>query len=475
MRNSIIVTLLFVSLIACNGQTEVQGNLKNKLNMSQIEPKVDALVKQYMDIDIYSGVVMIAQQGKPLYHKAFGLANREMNIPNTVNTRFDIGSMNKGFTKVAVLQLVNEGKLKLDDKLGKFLKGFPSTAAEKITIEHLLNHESGYGDYHTPEYWNIPKDEKNLNVALEYIKKRPFLFEPGTEQEYSNAGYVILGIIIERVTGKSYFDVVEERITKPLGMTNTYLREKYSVPNRAIGYYKNSKGELLNNESFQEIVTPAGGFYSTTSDMLKFYRAYHYGDKLWNKATRSLDGMYDFYQEHQTTGGAMTHAGGFEGANTVIFEVLRDEISVMVFANMDEVVAEDLGLGILNIIRGKKPESPSLPAEQAVYSALLKYGPEHVKTNWELLSKNFHPADPKDLILNSIGYDLLSEGDTDKAIEVFKLNTEMFPEVGNCWDSYGEALLKKGDRQAALSAYKKALKINPDIPSAKEAVKMLEQ
>ncbi len=383
--------------------------------------------------------------------------------------------MNKGFTKVVVLQLVNEGQLKLTDKLGKFLNGFPKEAADKITIEQLLNHQSGYGDYHTPEYWNIPKDQKNLTTALEYIKKRPLLFEPGTEQEYSNAGYVILGMIVEKLTGKSYFDVVEQRITAPLKMKDTYLREKYSVPNRAIGYYKNAKGELLNNESFQEIVTPAGGFYSTTSDMLKFYRAYHYGDQLWDESTRSLDEMHDFYQEHQSTGGAMTHAGGFEGANTVIFEVLRDELSVIVFANMDEVVAEDLGLGILTIIRGKQPESPSLPAEQAVYTAFSKYGPDYVKTNWEELSKNFHPQDPKDLILNSIGYDLLSEGNTAEAIAIFKLNTELFEEIGNCWDSYGEALLKQGDKIAALTAYKKALSINPNIPSAKEAVKKLQQ
>jgi tetratricopeptide (TPR) repeat protein len=142
---------------------------------------------------------------------------------------------------------------------------------------------------------------------------------------------------------------------------------------------------------------------------------------------------------------------------------------------MDEVVAEDLGKGILSIIRGKKPESPSLPAEQAVYAALISQGSDYVKSNWESLSKNFHPADPKDLILNSIGYDLLSEGNIELAVSVLKLNTELFPEVGNCWDSYGEALLNKGDKVAALAAYRKALLINPDIPSAKEAVKKLEQ
>jgi tetratricopeptide (TPR) repeat protein len=209
--------------------------------------------------------------------------------------------------------------------------------------------------------------------------------------------------------------------------------------------------------------------------MLTFYRAYHYGDKLWNKSTRSRDELHDFYSNTGTTGGAITHAGGFEGANTVIYEVLRDEISIIVFANMDEVVAEDLGLGILYLIRGKEPASPSLPANQAVYAAYTQHGAAYIKKHWEELSKNFHPADPKDLILNNIGYDLLFDGHTSDAVDIFKLNTELFPDIGNCWDSYGEGLLKMGDKKAALAAYKKALSINPDIPTAQDAVRHLSQ
>ena len=208
--------------------------------------------------------------------------------------------------------------------------------------------------------------------------------------------------------------------------------------------------------------------------MLTFYRAFHYGDELWDEAARSMDDMYKFYQEHQNTGGAMTHAGGFEGANTVHYEILRDKISVIVFANMDEPVAENLGAGILAIIRGKKPESPTLPANQLVYTTWKEKGPNYVKKNWETLTVNFHPSDPKDLILNAIGYDLFFNGEIDEALAIFKLNTELFPNIGNCWDSYGEALLKKGRKEEALQAYKKALEINPNIPSAKKAVKELE-
>jgi CubicO group peptidase (beta-lactamase class C family) len=459
-----IVLLFTISILVSIG---CSNNDTSPKLISDLESKVDRLVKQYTDLDIFSGVVLIAEKGKAVYHKAFRLANRAEKIPNTLDTRFDIGSMNKTFTQVITLKLVNAGKLKLDDKLGQFLDGFPKEASENITIQHLLTHQSGYGDYHTPEYWEIPLERKNLETALNQIRKLPLLFSPGTGDEYSNAGYVLLGLIIEKVTGKSYYDIVEEQITKPLEMNDTYLREKYTVPNRAIGYYKNIKGELLNNDDFGEIPTPAGGFYSTTSDINKFYRAYFYGNSLWDEETRKLNSRYNFYQDHRNTGGAMPHAGGFEGANTVHFEILRDKISVVVFANMDEIVAENLGDGILAIIRGKKPDQPSLPAEQMVYKEYLNNGINYVKSNWERLTKNWHPSDPKDFILNMIGYELLFDGKVDDAVQIFKLNTELFPDIANCWDSYGEGLLVAGKNKESYQAYKNALEIDPNIESAK--------
>lgn len=168
-------------------------------------------------------------------------------------------------------------------------------------------------------------------------------------------------------------------------------------------------------------------------------------------------------------------AGGFNGANTVHMEMPADNISIVVMANMDEPVAEKICFGIHAIINGKEPARAVLPAKLNVLQAFTESGVAYVKQHFETLTANWHPADPKDLILNNLGYDLLSSGKTNQALEIFKLNTELFPNIGNCWDSYGEALLKKGDRKAALAAYKKALEINPDIPTAKDAVKQLQE
>ena len=223
-------------------------------------------------MDIFSGTVLIAEQGKPKYHKAFGLANRETNTANTLNTKFDIGSMNKSFTKTVILQLVEEGKLKVTDTLGQYISGFPAIAANKITITDLLDHSSGYTDYWGTDFNELPIDQKRIPALVERIKKLRLEFEPGTDTAYSNSGYVLLGAIIEKVTGKTYQKNVVERIIKPLDMTETYVIDKHEVPNRAIGYYKDLKGNISNNLGFVEVPNPDGGFQSTPRDIVKFIR-----------------------------------------------------------------------------------------------------------------------------------------------------------------------------------------------------------
>ncbi len=464
-----ITILLMILFAALNLLATIDDSGKER-----ISKETDKLVEKYINLDIFSGVVLIAEDGKPFYHKAFGLANREKNIPNTINTKFDIGSMNKTFTKVVVYQLIEEGKLKLDDKLGKFLEGFPKEAAEKITVDQLIHHTSGFSDYHTPDFFDLPKEKKTIAALLPRIKELQLLFEPGTDRQYSNTGYVLLGAIIESITGKSYHTNVKERIIEPLELKQTYVENKEQVPERAIGYFKNAKGEIQDNEGFLEIPNPDGGFQSTVSDILKFYQEYFYGTELLSKKTKENMEEFNYYKQVSATGGAIPQAGGFEGANTVIYEILRDKISIIVFANMDEPVAEQLGAGILAIVRGQEPKEPALPAIQNVYRAINEKGSKYAKDNFENLTTNFHPADPKDIILNQVGYTFLFDNQVDKAIQAFKLNVEMFPEVANCYDSLGEAFLAKGNKEEALKNYKKALGLNPSLASAQKAIKELE-
>ncbi|MFZ1704860.1 MAG: serine hydrolase [Saprospiraceae bacterium] len=470
MKSSILV--VFSLCIFTLGRSQETVLLANKEDFTK---KTEQLVKTYLDLDIFSGVVVIAQKGIPIYSQAFGMANKETKIKNTLETKFAIGSMNKSFTRIVILQLVEARKLKLSDKLVNFLDGFKQNEIEEVTIDHLLNHRSGFGDYHMPIYWDLPYDQKNIQGLLPLIKELPLLFKPGSEREYSNAGYILLGAIIEKVTGKTFAQNVVHNIKEPLNLKSLVVYDVKNIPNKAIGYTKTFSGYEANEFMITEPRSD-GGFYATAADILSFYRAFFYGNKLISQKTKNEDEFFTHIEPlYLQNGSGIPLAGGFNGSNTVHLEMLADDISIVVFANMDEPVAEKIAWGIFNIIKGKTPDKAMLPAKLNVYIQYKKQGLQFIQDNFENLTTNWFEGDPKDLLLNNLGYDLMNEGKLKEAQEIFKLNTELFPNIGNCWDSYGELLLLKGDKVGALQAYKKALVINPNIPSAQKMVKELEK
>ncbi|MDX1317108.1 MAG: serine hydrolase domain-containing protein, partial [Xanthomarina gelatinilytica] len=287
MKSYTVILLLSLMLIGCKNKENKQ-ELANKEDSAELSKNIEAVVQDYIDLGIFSGIILVAEKGNIQFHKAYGLANRETKAPNTINTLFDIGSMNKTFTSIVVKQLVAEGKLNLDDKLTQYIPGFKDPNANKITINHLLNHESGFADYHTRNYFDLPLNERKLNAIVERAKSYDLNFEPGTEQDYSNLGYVILGAVIEKVSGKSYFDNVNERIVKPLNLKNTYLNDFSGLENRiAHGYYYTPLGELDESAPLQDIPNPDGGFLSTTEDIMTFYRSYYYDDLLLSEEAKS--------------------------------------------------------------------------------------------------------------------------------------------------------------------------------------------
>ena len=466
---------LLIAFTSCKKKKTLGDVLITQSNLQlELQEKIKDLVQEYVNLDIFSGIVLVAEKGVITFHKAYGLSNREKNIPNSVNTLFDIGSMNKTFTSIVIKQLAEEGKIDLNDNLTKFLSGFKDPNTNKITINHLLDHESGFGDYHTPDYFDLPLNERKLGAIVGRAKSYQLNFEPGTEQDYSNLGYVILGAVIEKVTGKSYFDNVQERIVTPLNLKNTYLNDFDNLETRiAIGYYYTPLGILVENKPIQDIPNPDGGFLSTTEDILKFYRSYYYDDMLLSKKFKSSDPFFKYLNE-LPEGEAVGAAGGFEGFNTALFQVYSDDLTIIVFANMDEPVAENIASNVLNLYRGETPDKPQLPAIQNIRKNYEKHGTDYIKENFQELTINFHPSDPKDIVLNNLGYAYLYEAkDNKKALEIFKLNTELFPKIANCWDSLGEALAMSKNKSEAIKAYKKALELNPDMDTAHQALQKL--
>ncbi|MCR4397204.1 MAG: beta-lactamase family protein, partial [Candidatus Saccharicenans sp.] len=208
--------------------------------MQNIEEEIEKAIQE----DRFSGIVLIAKNFQPIFFKAYGLASKEFAMPNHLDTRFNLGSINKIFTKIAIARLAQEGRLTLDDKIGRFLSDYPNAEArEKVTIRHLVNMTSGIGDFFGPEFEATPKDLLRHNRDyLKLFAAKPLAFEPGTRQMYSNGGYVVLGEIISAASGMDYYDYIRKFIFEPAGMKDSnWFEAEAVVPNVAEGYTKRTE------------------------------------------------------------------------------------------------------------------------------------------------------------------------------------------------------------------------------------------
>ena len=226
--------------------------------------------------DRFSGAVLVAKNGKTVFAQAYGLADREHRVPNTLKTRFRIGSMNKMFTATSILQLAQAGKLGLDDPLGKYLTDYPNKdVATKVTIRHLLTHTGGTGDIFGPDFDAHRLELRTLQDYIKLYGNRAPQFEPGNRWEYSNYGFILLGAVIEKVSGQSYYEYVREHIYEPANMTSSDSEpENQAVPDRSIGYTRMGANDLHpNTDTLPYRGTSAGGGYSTVQDLLNFANA----------------------------------------------------------------------------------------------------------------------------------------------------------------------------------------------------------
>jgi CubicO group peptidase (beta-lactamase class C family) len=246
------------------------------LNDNELVTSLRKRVDEVVAVDLFSGAVLVAKiskmDGKTVFAQAYGMADREKKTPNTLKTRFRLGSMNKMFTAVATLQLVQNGKLDLKAPLGNYLTGYLNKdVASKVTIEQLLTHTGGTGDIFGPEF---DKNRLELKTLQDYVKlygSRGPEFESGSQWKYSNYGFLLLGVVVEKVSGQNYYDYVRDHIFKPAGMTATASEpEDVVVTDRSVGYMRDGTSWQPNNDTLPYRGTSAGGGYSTVEDLLKF-------------------------------------------------------------------------------------------------------------------------------------------------------------------------------------------------------------
>ncbi len=289
--------------------------------------------------DEFSGVILIAKNGKPIFEQAYGYADREKKLPNRVDTKFNIGSINKTFTSRSIRQLIAAGKIKPDDPIGKFLPDYPNKdAAARVTISHLLTMTSGIGDFFGDRYDAMPKEKiRKLEDYLPLFADKPLEFEPGARNRYSNGGYVVLGLIVAKASGRDYYDYVREHIFKPAGMNDTASHPKDALPpNTALGYVKDGSSWKTNYDSLPGRGSSAGGGYSTANDLLKYAMAVG-------------NGTLAATPEEQSMG--MGIAGGAPGLNAVLDWMPERGYTVIVMANQSPPAAE----AVAQKIRGWLP------------------------------------------------------------------------------------------------------------------------
>ncbi len=455
------------------------AGVANALSEKEVVEKTTAFLEELNARDGFSGAVLIAKDGVPILKKAYGYANRSFNVPNQVDTKFNLGSMNKMFTATAIMQLVELGKVSLDGKIIDYVPDYPNKdVATKVTIHQLLTHTSGLGNYWTQEYMRSSKDLfREVEDYVPLFVNDPLLFEPGTQFSYSNAGFMVLGLIIEKVTGENYFDYVREHVYQSSGMINTDAYETdYVVPNLAVGYTKMGArpGELKNNLYLHVVKGgPAGGGYSTVEDLLSFANALMNNELLSEENTELMTTgkvrtephimyCYGFRDRVENGHHIVGHTGGFPGINGYL-GIFKDlGYTVAALSNFDDGNSEVV-LFIEELLVGETQRTRNRKLSEKILTEAVMNSYEAAK---KMYDKNKEKVVIEERTVNMRGYGLLAEGKVAEAVALFRLNVYMYPKSANAYDSLGEAYMAAGNTKLAIENYEKSLKLDPNNENA---------
>jgi CubicO group peptidase (beta-lactamase class C family) len=435
--------------------------------------KVNTVMDQYMKLDQFSGTILVAKDGNIIYGKALGEANKDFHFKNTLDTKFNIGSIGKTFTAIAILQLVDQKKLQLNDPASKYLKDFPF--GDKITIHHLLTHTAGTFNYFAhPDFFNKMNRIRSVSDALPLIYDQKLLFDtPGEKHAYSNSGIIILGAIIESISGQNYHEFIRQNILVPSGMKNTGINFlEQVVENRAEGYNKSATGKTTKNTYMVPPANADGGIETTVGDMLKLDQAL-YGNTLLSEESKDKmftpflnDYGYCTRVENKFGNLVVGHGGGAPGVSAQFRRYLNDKLVIIVLSNYSGGAINVFNT-IESIYFGQDYDYPKPSFLEFLFDKMISEGIDYTIMNIDKLMKSGGYQPRSDRELNMLGYELMGENKVDEAIAVFKINVKLFPDIPNPYDSLGDAYLQIGDTENAIKNFKIALEKDPNFESAK--------
>jgi CubicO group peptidase (beta-lactamase class C family) len=442
-----------------------------------------------------NGAVLVAQRGQVLYEGAFGEANMEWHIPNTTDTRFEIASMTKAMTAIAIMQLVEEGKVRLNAVVSEYLPFYPRDPGDRITIDQLLTHTSGlqqdigFADDPAQVPAVVPLVNADLlsnDSLVALIARRPLRFEPGTSYGYSSDGYAVLGAVIEHVTERPYWEALRRRVLDRAGMSETGVSVlRPLVPKRASGY----ANTLAGHENAPHIgVTPAGGLYSTLRDLYRFDRSL-YGDSLMRTsskemlfAARSTITAYgwktaDERRPDGSTRRVLRTTGGLPGFAALMVRVPSEDRVIIILANTRDLEwrFDDFAVAVNRILDGEAYALPRRSAAEALADAVRRgERAPALQARFDMMRRDTASFSVSEGTMNRLGYYLLYERRLpSEAIAVFSANVERFPQSANVYDSLAEAFLVHGDTARAVTHYRRSLELDPGNANAAAVLKRL--
>ena len=381
MKKAVISFYLFTALCFVSLQTAAA-----QITDEQIAAKAEEYLSAAVKFDHFSGSVLVARDGKPIFSRGYGMANYELKMPNSPRTAFRLGSITKQFTSAAIMQLQERGKLSITDSICKYLENCPA-AWQPITIRHLMTHTSGI-----PNYTSFPGFFEKNSVQpytfagfVDEFRSKPLEFTPGEKFAYSNSGYYLLGLIIEKASGATYAHFLRENIFTPLMMNNSgYDDTRSLVPNRASGYIWSDKSFV--NAPYLNMVIPyaAGALYSTTEDLLRWEQSLN-TEKILKK--KSLDEIFTPFKENYGYGWGInklgehkliSHGGGINGFATNIMRFPDDRLTVIVLSNNEEAKSGAIARNLAAIVFGMPYKIPEeIKSVEIAADTLKKYAGEY--------------------------------------------------------------------------------------------------
>jgi CubicO group peptidase (beta-lactamase class C family) len=447
--------------------------------------QIDSILNKCLEKEIFNGVALVADNGKIILNKGYGVSDYKSKSDLNVNDRFYIGSMTKQFTSMLIYILHEKEMLNIHDPISKYLPSFRNKLYKNITVYHLLTHSSGIVSYNLLPYFDKANDY-SVDEVYELIKATKPIFQSGTRYDYSNSGYYLLGKIAESCSGLTYSELLKQDILIPLGMFNTNFDEHWLQTDLAKGSWMTIDGrQEMPNYSLSTLYA-SGGIYSNTIDLFKWNEALYTSDLIsdslkyvmftpfindYASGWRVNRGLEDsvYFERHQ-------HGGIIQGYHTFILRRVPQKQVVILLDNFYNQEIQSIKNSIWSVLEERKGWVPKPLLSALLYKSIVE---GTIDSTLKLIEENrwsyIDEFDFDEYDVNIVGYRLLNVGRLSEAKRVFKFNVYLYPNAWNVYDSYGEVLLLMNELTESKEMYKKSLELNSENTSAIIRLKEIEE